>query len=91
MASAPLGGYGTQPQAGSGIGGAVLGGVAGLAAGYALSKAMEGGSANAAAVHHGASGNEGYIPFDTPTAPDMGAFDVGSGSGWDAPDSGDDW
>lgn len=88
MAHAPYGGYGAQPQAGSGIGGAVLGGVAGLAAGYALSKAMEGGSANAGQSQHGAAANEGYIPFDTPPAPDMGSFDVGSGSGWDAADSG---
>ena len=88
MAPAPYGGYGAQPQAGSGIGGAVLGGVAGLAAGYALSKAMEGGNANAGQAQHAATGNEGYVPFDTPPAPDMGSFDAGSGSGWDAADSG---
>jgi tetratricopeptide (TPR) repeat protein len=88
MAPAPYGGYGAQPQAGSGIGGAVLGGVAGLAAGYALSKAMEGGNANAGQAQHAAAANEGYVPFDTPPAPDMGSFDAGSGSGWDAADSG---
>ncbi len=88
MAPAPYGGYGAQPQAGSGIGGAVLGGVAGLAAGYALSKAMEGGNANAGQAQHAAAANEGYIPFDTPPAPDMGSFDAGAGSGWDAADSG---
>jgi hypothetical protein len=88
MAPAPYGGYGAQPQAGSGIGGAVLGGVAGLAAGYALSKAMEGGNANAGQAQHGAAANEGYVPFDTPPAPDMGSFDAGSGGGWDAADSG---
>lgn len=88
MAPAPYGGYGAQPQAGSGIGGAVLGGVAGLAAGYALSKAMEGGNANAAEVHPTPAAKEGYVPFDSPTAPDMGSFDAGSGSGWDAADSG---
>ena len=88
MAQAPYSGYGAQPQAGSGIGGAVLGGVAGLAAGYALSKAMEGGNANAGEAHRGAAANEGYVPFDTPPAPDMGSFDAGSGSGWDAADSG---
>jgi tetratricopeptide (TPR) repeat protein len=88
MAPAPYGGYSAQPQAGSGIGGAVLGGVAGLAAGYALSKAMEGGNANAGQAQHAAAANEGYVPFDTPPAPDMGSFDAGSGSGWDAADSG---
>lgn len=88
MAPAPYGGYGAQPQAGSGIGGAVLGGVAGLAAGYALSKAMEGGNANAGQAQHATAANEGYIPFDTPPAPDMGSFDAGAGSGWDAADSG---
>jgi len=88
MAPAPYGGYGAQQQAGSGIGGAVLGGVAGLAAGYALSKAMEGGNANAGQAQHAAAANEGYIPFDTPPAPDMGSFDAGAGSGWDAADSG---
>ncbi len=88
MAPAPYGGYGPQPQAGSGIGGAVLGGVAGLAAGYALSKAMEGGNANAGEVRHASAANEGYIPFDAPPAPDMGSFDAGSGNGWDASDSG---
>ena len=96
MAPAPYGGYGVQPQAGSGIGGAVLGGVAGLAAGYALSKAMEGGSANAGEAHRASATNEGYIPFDAPPAPDLGSFDAGSGSGWDAADSGggdsgEDW
>jgi len=88
MAPAPYGGYGAQPQAGSGIGGAVLGGVAGLAAGYALSKAMEGGNANAGEARHAPAASEGYIPFDSPPAPDMGSFDAGSGSGWDAADSG---
>jgi hypothetical protein len=88
MTPAPYGGYGAQPQAGSGIGGAVLGGVAGLAAGYALSKAMEGGNTNAGQAQHAPAANEGYVPFDTPPAPDMGSFDAGSGSGWDAADSG---
>jgi hypothetical protein len=85
---AGYGGYGAAPQAGSGIGGAVLGGVAGLAAGYALSKAMEGDHGAAGEAHRAAPANEGYIPFDTPQAPDMGSFDAGSGSGWDAADSG---
>jgi hypothetical protein len=68
---------------GSGIGGAVIGGLAGVAAGYALSKAMEGdhgaGNANAAPAQSG-----GYVPFDSPAQPDLGSFDSGSGGdSWD--------
>ena len=81
---------------GSGIGGAVVGGLAGVAAGYALSKAFEGdhhsNTGNAAAQN--ASGNNGYVPFDSSAQPDLGNFDSGSGSGWDdsSSDSGsDDW
>jgi hypothetical protein len=82
------------------MGGAVLGGVAGLAAGYALSKAMEGGasqtnpaaSSNAANPTHDSAG---YVPFDNPSRPDMGAFDAGAGGdSWDvgqAPMDDDEW
>jgi hypothetical protein len=90
---------GGQPMGGgmgSGIGGAVVGGLAGVAAGYALSKALEGdhhsNTGNAAAQN--ASGNNGYVPFDSPAQPDLGNFDSGAGSGWDdsSSDSGsDDW
>ena len=90
---------GGQPMGGgmgSGIGGAVVGGLAGVAAGYALSKALEGdhhsNTGNAAAQN--ASGNNGYVPFDSSAQPDLGNFDSGSGSGWDdsSSDSGsDDW
>ena len=82
------------------MGGAVLGGVAGLAAGYALSKAMEGGASH---PNPGASSNAanpsqdsaGYVPFDNPSRPDMGAFDAGAGGdSWDvsqaAPED-DEW
>ena len=88
--AAPMGGAGT----GSTVRGAVVGGLAGLAAGYALSKAMDG------TQQHGASGasglqNEGYRPLDNaPAQPDLGAFDAGTGDSWDnTPDSGgsDDW
>ena len=90
---------GGQPMGGgmgSGIGGAVVGGLAGVAAGYALSKAFEGDHHNNAgnAAPQNASGNNGYVPFDNPTQPDLGSFDSGSGSGWDdsSSDSGsDDW
>lgn len=88
--AAPMGGAGT----GSTVRGAVVGGLAGLAAGYALSKAMDG------TQQHGAAGapglqNEGYRALDNaPAQPDLGAFDAGTGDSWDnAPDSGgsDDW
>ena len=81
-------GYGPQgypaqaPGGGSTMTGAVVGGLAGVAAGYALSKALEGdhhNTNNAAAADH----NGGYVPFDAPARPDLGNFDAGSGSGWD--------
>ena len=82
------------------MGGAVLGGVAGLAAGYALSKAMEGGASqtNPAASSNAANpanDSAGYVPFDNPSRPDMGAFDAGAGGdSWDvgqAPMDDDEW
>jgi hypothetical protein len=71
------------------MGGAVMGGVAGLAAGYALSKAMEGGAnhPNPAASNNAANPSNdsaGYVPFDNHSSPDMGAFDAGAGGdSWD--------
>ena len=82
------------------MGGAVLGGVAGLAAGYALSKAMEGGAnqTNPAAGNNAsnpAQDSAGYVPFDNPRRPEMGAFDAGAGGdSWDvgqAPMDDDEW
>jgi hypothetical protein len=82
------------------MGGAVLGGVAGLAAGYALSKAMEGGASqtNPAAGNNASNpthDSAGYVPFDNPSRPDMGAFDAGAGGdSWDvgqAPMDDDEW
>ena len=82
------------------MGGAVLGGVAGLAAGYALSKAMEGGAnhPNPAASNNAANpaqDSSGYVPFDNPSRPDLGAFDAGAGGdSWDvgqAPMDDDEW
>ena len=98
----PQGGYGPQGYGqpntrGSGIGGAVVGGLAGVAAGYALSKAFEGNHSaapSAAADASPSAGNNGYVPFDTPAQSDFGAFDAGSGSDWDSGDSGggdDSW
>jgi hypothetical protein len=87
-------GYGPQgypaqaPGGGSTMTGAVVGGLAGVAAGYALSKALEGdhhNTNNATAADH----NGGYVPFDAPARPDLGNFDAGSGSGWDDSGSSD--
>ena len=90
-------GYGAPAQGGSGIGGAVLGGVAGLAAGYALTKAFEGDhhtgkSGDSSAAAPGLADNGGYVPFDASAQPGLGSFDAGAGDSWDASDSsgGDD-
>jgi hypothetical protein len=90
-------GYGSPAQGGSGIGGAVLGGVAGLAAGYALTKAFEGDhhtgkSGDSSAAAPGLADNGGYVPFDASAQPGLGSFDAGAGDSWDASDSsgGDD-
>lgn len=87
----PAGGMGA-------MGGAVIGGVAGLAAGYALSKAMEGGASQSpgqtGAGSNAAQDAGGFVPFDNPSRPDLGAFDAGSGGdSWDVGSAGgdDDW
>lgn len=79
-AGQPMGGMGSGT--GSGMGGAVLGGLAGVAAGYALSKALEG-EHHTPAPNTSVASDPGYVPFDNPTAPDLGSFDAGSGNGWD--------
>jgi uncharacterized protein len=72
-------GYGAPPQGGSGIGGAVLGGVAGMAAGYGLAKMLEHG---AEARTTGGDGSN-YSPIE-PAQPDFGNFDSGNGGdSWD--------
>jgi hypothetical protein len=84
-------GYAQPNSGGSTMTGAVVGGLAGVAAGYALSKALEGDHHTSAPTSAGAPssvGNGGYVPFDTPAQPDLGAFDAGSGSDWDSADSG---
>ena len=94
--NAPQGGYAPQGYAqpaggGSTMTGAVVGGLAGVAAGYALSKALEGDHHTSAPSSSGASpvaDNGGYVPFDTPVQPDLGSFDAGSGHDWDSADSG---
>ena len=92
-------GYANGPTTtgGSTMTGAVVGGLAGVAAGYALSKALEGEhhTATPAAGAPATSNNGGYVPFDAPAQQDLGSFDAGSGSDWDSADSGggssDDW
>lgn len=85
-----------QPTSGGGstMTGAVVGGLAGVAAGYALSKALEGEHHEAATPSSaGASpvaNNGGYVPFDTPSQADVGSFDAGSGSDWDSAEGGSD-
>lgn len=84
------------PATGSGTGstmtGAVVGGIAGVAAGYALSRMLEDGHREASQPHDSStSAGSGFTPFDdSPTRPDFGAFDSGSGNGdgWDNADAG---
>ncbi len=79
----------TAPGRGATLTGAVLGGVAGVAAGYALSRALEGDHRPTAPEAH-ASG--GYVPFETPIAKDTGSFDPGNDSDdWGDASSDDTW
>ena len=83
------GGYGAPaPTTSSGIGGAVLGGVAGLAAGYGLAKVLEG-SGDGHHLQQNADGGNGFIPIEASPQADDGAFDAGTGDSWDSGDSGD--
>lgn len=68
---------------GSTLTGAVLGGVAGVAAGYALSRALEGDHRPPATGAPETHASGGYVPFDTPAANDTSTFDPGNDS--------DDW
>ncbi len=86
--NAPVAASGSSP-----IAGAVVGGLAGVAAGYALSKAFEG-------DHHPASdqprpANNYDVNYDKPAAFDLGSFDSGSGGdNWDSSSSSssdDEW
>ena len=94
------GGYapGAAPNSGPGVmTGAVVGGLAGVAAGYALSKALEGDHHNAGQQSlHNSSASDQFQPMSSESGQDFGAFDSGSGDGWDSGgDSsgggGDDW
>ncbi|WP_460505696.1 tetratricopeptide repeat protein [Hydrogenophaga soli] len=102
--SSPYSPYGgVPPAATSGAGsmakGAVLGGLAGMAAGYALSKALEDEhpssssrepSGTTSTTSHGGGD---YIPFDNTPSNDLGSFDAGQGDSWDSASSGgsDEW
>ena len=82
---APPMGY-PPPSGGSGVAGAVVGGLAGMAAGYALAKATEGGSHAVAGTVNPDQG--GYVPFDSTPGTQLDAFDSGSGGdSWDGGDS----
>jgi len=82
-ATYPAAGYPqAAPSSGSTMTGAVVGGLAGVAAGYALSKALEGEhhSAPASTNSNSWGDNQGLVSMDDPAPP---AFDTGSG--------GNDW
>ena len=79
-------GYGAPAQGGGmGIGGAVLGGVAGLAAGYGLAKVLEHGSDSGRSTN---AGDNRFTPIEPAAPSDAGSFDAGNGDSWDAADSG---
>lgn len=73
----------SAPAGGSGMGGAVLGGLAGLAAGYGLAKVLEGNEAHAQ-TPSSASAHPDFGSGHLPGQPDYGAFDGGSGDSWDS-------
>jgi len=94
------GGYGPGAAPNSGPGamtGAVVGGLAGVAAGYALSKALEGDHHDAGQQSlHNSPASDQFQPLSSGPSQDFGAFDSGTGDGWDSGgDSsgggGDDW
>jgi tetratricopeptide (TPR) repeat protein len=86
-------GSASAPTAGSGVGGAVLGGLAGLAAGYGLAKVLEHGNDTHPAGGATGSNDSGFVPIDTGASADYGSFDAGSGDGWDSSEvsSDDSW
>lgn len=91
----PAPGYGTPypvASAGSGVAGAVVSGLAGVAAGYALSKALDGHehpSSTGLGTSH--TQDTGLVPIDASAAStaDFESFDAGSGDDWDASASSD--
>ena len=82
-------GYAQPTSGGSTMTGAVVGGLAGVAAGYALSKALEGDHHTSSVPNATPATDSGaYVPFDAPAQADLGSFDAGSGSDWDSADTG---
>lgn len=67
-----------------GVRNAVLGGVAGLAAGYGLSQVLGHGNEAKAADN---TGDRGYQPIESGNSADTSSFDAGSGDDWDSGDS----
>ena len=85
--------YPGAPNSGTGstVKGAVIGGLAGVAAGYALSKVLEDNHPAAAATRSADTSNPGagYTPSNAlPDSPDFGSFDAGAGNDWDNADAG---
>lgn len=82
---AGAGAYSPPQTAGSGMGGAVLGGIAGLAAGYGLAKVLESGADS----HRGQSSADGsgFIPIDDNASAGNDVFDAGAGDSWDSGES----
>lgn len=81
---------------GSTVGSAVVGGVAGLAAGYALSKVLGNDHPTVAGGPLPTPTPSDDFNFSSPSGsqPDFGAFDAGNGDSWDGADAGsgsDDW
>jgi hypothetical protein len=88
----PTAGYPSAPASGgSTVAGAVVGGLAGVAAGYALSKALEGDHHNAPPAQAPASNtwadNQGYVSAEP--AGNVPDFDPGTGADWDDNSGGD--
>ena len=85
------------PSSGSGMAGAVMGGLAGVAAGYALSKVLE--QPDHTAQNHHISGTvtdpmdeTGLVRMDAPARPeDLGSFDGGTGEDWEPAGDDDNW
>ena len=76
--------------------GAVVGGLAGVAAGYALSKALEGhdhpASVNANTSRQADPMEDmGLVRMDSPSSDDLGRFDAGTGQDWDSDNDQEDW
>lgn len=80
------GGYSPAQAPGSGISGAVLGGVAGLAAGYGLAKVLENNGDNGHRAQNVAD-DRSFTPIEPAPQADFGAFDAGTGDSWDSGDA----